>query len=51
MDQYLADAAAAAFRSVRSMGCSDQRHAGQFDGCTDDPSDCLCECHDPQVTT
>lgn len=44
----IARAAWEATRQMRCNQCNLGNHAGDFPGCTDDGSTCLCECHDPK---
>lgn len=47
--KWYADRAVAQARAFeRSIKCANyERHAGDPDGCRNDGSRCLCECHDP----
>lgn len=58
LDDCLAQARELAARRGRSMKCGADlglyegwKHAGEPDGCQNDGSSCICECHDPAPNT
>lgn len=49
LERHLAEAEAQALMGTRTSLCFEGRHAGHLTGCRAEPTDCGCECHDPEA--